>query len=84
MWGVLPYPRFFQLSMLQITQLADFSAGLRKKNSRLFHGVEKELEKIADAKPNWQEGIISGFWKNVYVWQPLLLDWQAGWKVQLD
>jgi len=52
--SVLPYPCFFQFSILKITQLADFSAGLRKKNIRLFHGMEKELGKNAYAKPNWQ------------------------------
>lgn len=53
---------FFKLSILQVIHLADFSAQLRKKNIRLFHGVEKELEKKnAYAKPNWQQGIISDF-----------------------
>lgn len=61
--NVLLYPCCLQLSTLQITQLADFSAGLRHKTIRLFHRVEKELgeKKNAYAKPNWQQGIISDF-----------------------
>lgn len=86
--NVLLYPCCLHLSILQITQLFEFSAGLRQKNFRLFHRVAKELgKKIAYAKPNWHQGIISDFWKKclcmtaLAAWLAERLKNAAGWAV---